>query len=96
MALPVGYVYRPYPKMIYNEAWKPLGYKIVKSIEEHHALDPSVKIEKFTLPVVEVPKATVPVTRPKVKEPVLASMPTMAAMPEEKKQPGKKLMFTEG
>lgn len=32
---PAGYVYQPYPKMIYNDAWKPLGYKIVKSEQEH-------------------------------------------------------------
>ena len=32
-----GYVYHPYPKMIYNKEW-PLGYKIVKSEAEEQAL----------------------------------------------------------
>jgi len=37
MAYP-GYVYHAYPKMIYNKDWQPLGYKIVKSLEEEQAL----------------------------------------------------------
>ena len=37
MAYP-GYVYHPYPRMIYNKDWQPLGYKIVKSLEEEQAL----------------------------------------------------------
>ena len=37
MAYP-GYVYHPYPRMISNKEWQPLGYKIVKSEEEEQAL----------------------------------------------------------
>ena len=29
-----GYVYHPYPKMLYDKSFGPLGYKIVKSEEE--------------------------------------------------------------
>lgn len=33
-----GYVYKSYPKMIYSDVWKPLGYKIAKDEVEEREL----------------------------------------------------------
>jgi hypothetical protein len=45
MAAYPGYVYKPYPRMIYNDVW-PKGYKIVNSEEEEMTEKKKVEPEK--------------------------------------------------